>query len=54
MTVGSHWEQRCAELLERIAAADVAGIDPKPLREELKRLMAARPPEKNDGTSAKG
>lgn len=49
------WEQRYAELLERIMANRVAGLDPKPLQVELKRLMATRPQEKkNDTTDAEG
>ena len=50
----SPWEQRYAELLERIMAAGVAGIDLKPLQVEHARLMADRPPEKKlDGTASK-
>lgn len=51
MSVPTEWECRCADLLERIAAAHVAGMDPKPLQEQLRRLVAERPPEKRNGTS---
>lgn len=45
------WEERFVELMERIQATAVAQGDPRPLREELNKLLAERPPEKNDGTS---
>jgi len=44
-------DDRCAELLERILAARVAGIDPTSLKEELKRLLLEKEGQKQDGTS---
>ena len=40
------WDDRYAEFLERVMANAVAKGDPKPLQEELKRLMAEKPTEK--------
>lgn len=37
------WEQRYADLLERIMATAAANGDPRPLQEEFDRLMAERP-----------
>jgi hypothetical protein len=42
------WDDRYAEFLERVMANAVAGGDPKPLQEELKKLLAEKPPEKKD------
>ena len=42
------WEERYADLLSRIMATAVVNGDPKPLKEELKRLMAEKPPEEKD------
>lgn len=33
------WEDRLSELLERIMAAAVVGIDPAPLKQELYKLI---------------
>jgi len=40
------WEQRCADLMERLMAASVAGKDARPLQEELKLLLAEKPEQK--------
>lgn len=39
----STWEQRYADLLERIMATAAANGDPKPLQEELAKLLAEKP-----------
>lgn len=41
------WEQRYADLLERIMATAAANGDPKPLQKEHIELMAEKPPEKS-------
>lgn len=46
------WDKRFLELMERLRAAAVAGIDPRPLHEQFQRLMAEKPPEKKDVTTA--
>lgn len=38
------WEAKFAQFLERVMAVYVAGGDPRPLREELKALVASAPP----------
>jgi hypothetical protein len=48
----SDWEKRCADLLERVMATAVVGGDPKPLQEELKKLMAEKPQQKKDRKNA--
>ena len=40
------WEQRCADLIERIMATSVVNGDARPLQEELKSLLAERPEHK--------
>lgn len=42
------WEDRFAEFLERVMANAIAKGDPKPLQEELERLMAEKPIEKKN------
>lgn len=37
------WEQRYADLLERVMATAAANGDPRPLQEEIKKLMAEKP-----------
>lgn len=48
--VEKSWDERHAELIERILAAAVAKSDLAPFKDELKRLLAEKPPEKKDGT----
>lgn len=42
-------EERIAELLERVAALKVAGSDPTPVLEEIRKVLAEKPPENTDG-----
>jgi hypothetical protein len=47
------WDARYASLLERVMAAAVANLDPRPLQAEMESLMAERPKEgrAKDGTA---
>ncbi len=50
------WDDRFADLLERAMATAAAVGDPRPLQEELKKLMAEKPKkpkeEKDNGTES--
>lgn len=50
MSEKKSWNERHAELVERIMAAAVAKCDLAPFKDELKRLLAEKPPEKKDGS----
>lgn len=45
------WDDRFAELLERIMACEVAGVDADHLKHEMRKLLAEKPAEKEDAES---
>jgi hypothetical protein len=51
IVVEKSWDDRFADLLERVMATAATNGDPKPLQEEMKRLLAEKPPEKDDDGS---